>query len=100
MTGKWRLLDLDYRDKVFQTILTLLEEKDWAWQSVPLQGCCDMLAELEPSFIIQHCLDTYGTRHTTEQVVTYELMEDKVCQFFAELLLRPAGRVSENWLTA
>ena len=24
----------------------------------------------------------------------YELSEDKVCQFYAELLLRPAGKVS------
>ena len=95
MLGKWRLLDLDYRDKVFQTILNLLEEKDWAWQSVPLQECCDMLAELEPSFIVEHCLKMYGVQHTTaDGLVVCELMEDKVCQFFAELLLRPAGRVS------
>lgn len=92
---------MDYKDKVFQTIMTLLEEKDWSWQSVPVQDCCDMLAELEPSFIIQHCLDMHGTRHTTSgPVVTCELMEDRVCQFFAELLLRPAGRVSECRLTA
>ena len=27
----------------------------------------------------------------------YELLEERVCQFFAELLLRPAGKVSYNW---
>ena len=28
--------------------------------------------------------------------VYYELLEDKVCQFYAELLLRPAGKVSKS----
>ncbi len=28
--------------------------------------------------------------------VYYELSEIKVCQFYAELLLRPAGKVSES----
>ena len=31
-----------------------------------------------------------------ETEVYYELSEDKVCQFYAELLLRPAGKVSHS----
>lgn len=29
-------------------ILTLLEEKDWSYEAVPMKGCCDILEELEP----------------------------------------------------
>ena len=30
-----------------------------------------------------------------EKMVIYQLLEDRVCRFFAELLLRPAGRVGK-----
>ena len=29
-------------------ILTLLEEKDWSYEAVPMKECCDILEELEP----------------------------------------------------
>jgi sister chromatid cohesion protein DCC1 len=93
--GYWRVFDLDYRDQVFQSILTLLEEEDWSWSEVPLRECCDKLSQLEPTFAIEHCLNCYGIRHSKEgKDDWFELIEDKVCQFFAELFLRPAGKVS------
>ena len=46
--GYWRLLDLDYRDQVFQRVLTLLEEEDWSYKRVPLTAACEKLEELEP----------------------------------------------------
>ena len=46
--GYWRLLDLDYRDQVFQRVLTLLEEEDWSYRRVPLNAACQKLEELEP----------------------------------------------------
>ena len=75
-------------------------------------------------FVIEHCLKCYGDRlddnidpsdKTGEDSysryyynvcniiiiylveVYYELSEDKVCQFYAELLLRPAGKVSKSF---
>ena len=47
-TGCWRVFDLDYRDRVFQHVLTLLEEEDWSYRSVPLEATCNRLEELEP----------------------------------------------------
>ena len=68
-------------------------------------------------FIIEHCLKCYGDKLDHDDIATgippynismsinidfhvftdteeyYELSEDKVCQFYAELLLRPAGKV-------
>lgn len=48
--GHWRLLDTDYKEKVVIGILTLLEEKDWSYEAVPVKECCDILQELEPRF--------------------------------------------------
>ena len=42
------MFDLDYRDRVFQHVLTLLEEEDWSYRSVPLDATCSRLEELEP----------------------------------------------------
>lgn len=51
--GYWRLLDPDYRDRVFQMVLTLLEEEDWSYKRVPLNATCEKLEELEPGLDIQ-----------------------------------------------
>lgn len=50
--GYWRLLDLDYRDQVFQMVLTLLEEEDWSYKRVPLHAACEKLKELEPGLVL------------------------------------------------
>lgn len=47
-SGYWRLLDTDYKEHVVVRILTLLEEKDWSYEAVPMKECCDILEELEP----------------------------------------------------
>lgn len=68
---------------------------DWAWTHVPLDTCSDKLSELHPPFIVKHCLDCYSKSHTNEEIgVVYELDEDKICRYYVEVLLRPAGRVS------
>ena len=92
--GYWRVFDLDYRDQVLQSILTLLEEEDWSWKSIPLQQTCQKLEELEPSFVLKHVLDCYGVAFTGDEgEKRYGLEEDKVCQFCAELFLRQSGKV-------
>lgn len=34
-------------------ILTLLEEKDWSYELVPMKECCDILEELEPRCVTE-----------------------------------------------
>lgn len=101
--GHWCLLELDYRDRVFQFVLTLLEELDLNHRHVPLDLVCSKLEELEPRFAIEHCLRCYGNKtQSDDEGTVYELSEERVCQFFAELLLRPAGKFNyhefmESW---
>ena len=91
------MFELDYRDQVFQSIVTLLEEEDWSWKKIPFEKCCEKLKELEPPFAIEHLLECYGVLFVDENgEKCYMLLEDKVCQFFAELFLRPAGKVSKK----
>ena len=78
-------------------------------------------------FAIEHCLKHYGNVITSDAataengmcmalittefiaesimrislyLVYYELSEEKVCQFYAELLLRPAGKVGLKDMSA
>jgi len=97
--GYWRLLDTDYKEKVVVRILTLLEEMDWNYEAVPMKECCDILEELEPRNILEHCLNCYGEvidMNPGDSNIHYRLSEDKICRFFAEYLLRQAGRVMTN----
>ncbi|KAL9980866.1 hypothetical protein ACROYT_G009505 [Oculina patagonica] len=95
--GHWRLLDADYKEHVVVRILTLLEEKDWSYEAVPMKECCDILEELEPRNILEHCLNCYGEvtdmdTDSGDHITHYRLSEDKICRFYAEYLLRQAGR--------
>jgi len=97
-SGYWRLLDTDYKEKVVVRILTLLEEMDWSYEAVPMKECCDILEELEPRNILEHCLNCYGEVKemdidSGDSIIHYRLSEDKICRFYAEYLLRQAGRV-------
>lgn len=99
--GHWRLLDADYREKVVVRILTLLEEMDWSYEAVPLKECCDILEELEPRNILEHCLNCYGDitsmdTDSGDNAIHYRLSEDKICRFYAEYLLRQAGKFNYN----
>ncbi len=87
------MLDVEYRDEVVQQVVTLLEEQDWAWSRVPLEECCEKLSELQPPFVVRHILECYGTLNEGAGSGVYRLDEDRVCKFYAEVLLRPAGRV-------
>ncbi|CAI7999148.1 Sister chromatid cohesion protein DCC1 [Geodia barretti] len=106
ISGYWRLLEADYVEQAVQHILALLEEKDWPWTRVPLSSTSHHLQELLPRFVIKHCLDCYGTKisreDNSEADTYYELSVEKVCQFYAVLLLRQAGKFNysefmESW---
>merc|ERR1712168_1636550 len=94
----WRLLDTDYKEKAFSQILALVEEKCWDWHAVPLQFTCETLEVLYPRFVLEYCLQTYGSLVEGENVSDdvemagdlYCLNEMKVCRYYAEYILRPA----------
>eukprot|EP00111_Clytia_hemisphaerica_P007823 TCONS_00022755-protein len=76
-------------EKPFSQILALMEEKCWSWKEIPLPETVEMLNELYPEFVLEHCLKTYGVETDTEKRV-FSLSEDQVCTYYAEYILRPA----------
>lgn len=61
------MFDPDYRDRVFQSILTLLEEEDWSLKQVPLERTSEKLSQLEPrSALVCACSGTaaHSCRHS------------------------------------
>ena len=44
--GHWRLLDIQFKDKVLMHILEIREENGWSWSAVSLNVCCETLAGL------------------------------------------------------
>ncbi|XP_046856885.1 sister chromatid cohesion protein DCC1-like isoform X2 [Xenia sp. Carnegie-2017] len=95
--GNWRIFEAEYRERIVNSIVNLLDENSWSYDRVPIKETCNVLEELYPRFVISHCLQCYGeplSMETDEAVgeVYYKLSEAKICSFFAEFLLRPAGR--------
>ncbi|EDV23211.1 uncharacterized protein TRIADDRAFT_58261 [Trichoplax adhaerens] len=86
--GYWRILDESYKEQVFQCIINLVEEKDWNFHNFSLGECCDILEELYPRYIINHCIKCYGTIDEDKCF----LDEDKVCRQCAISILKPAGK--------
>lgn len=97
IAGNWRILELGYQEKCFAQILALVEEQCWSCDEVPLTECCDVLAELYPRFALEHCLRVYGEEvlDAVGVAVTptrFRLPEENVCRFYAQYILRPAGK--------
>jgi len=94
----WRTLDISYKEKAFAQILKLTEEKQWDLDAVPLERTCEILNELYPREVIQTCFGIFGERVdcSDEPEVMFRLIEDRVCQFFAECILRGAEKFNYN----
>ena len=48
LAGGYRILEPDYKAETVHRILSLLEEEDWDYRVVPVEGCCSKLEALEP----------------------------------------------------
>ncbi|XP_062611315.1 sister chromatid cohesion protein DCC1-like [Saccostrea cucullata] len=89
--GMWRVLDFDFLTQVFNHIIQLCEENDWLSTGIPLEECCETLQELFPSEVLTHVIECYADEMKSDAKF-YSLNEDKICQFFAELILRNSGK--------
>ncbi|XP_038057514.1 sister chromatid cohesion protein DCC1-like [Patiria miniata] len=96
ISGFWRMLHFDYECQLLSHILSLIEENSWNFRKIPLGETLDTLENLEPRAILEHTFECFGERlprqETEDDEVFYCLDEDKVCQMFAEMLLRPAEK--------
>ncbi|KAK7490469.1 hypothetical protein BaRGS_00018255 [Batillaria attramentaria] len=99
LQGYWRMLDFDYLSTVMSHIVQLAEEGDWLQTGVPLADCLAVLEELFPREVIKHVVECYSRPQpadSSEEAGIYRLDEDQVCQFYAEVCLRNAGKFNLN----
>ncbi|XP_071509670.1 sister chromatid cohesion protein DCC1-like [Diadema antillarum] len=88
----WRVLDFDYESQAMTHILSLVQENSWSYDEVPVEETLATLESLEPRCIISHCLKCYGEEKQGPKGALCSLDTDKICQLFAEMLLRPADK--------
>lgn len=91
--GFWRILDFDYHFRVFSHIVDLIDSESIPTNKIPKQMIIETLKELEPCEIIEQCFHWYtelASDGNGEQY--YALKEDAICRFYAEFLLRTAGK--------
>ncbi|XP_072535191.1 sister chromatid cohesion protein DCC1 [Salminus brasiliensis] len=89
--GYWRLLEFDYELKLLGHVTQLVDSESWSFSKVPLKTCLEELGPLEPTAMIEHCLNCYGRRYDTDEgEVMFALDEDKVCRAMAQMLLQNA----------
>ncbi|XP_063070755.1 sister chromatid cohesion protein DCC1 [Engraulis encrasicolus] len=93
--GFWRMLDFSYEMKVLGHITQLVDSESWSLTEVPLSTCLQELGCLEPTDMIEHCLNCYGRRYTTDDgEVHFSLDEAKICRATAQMILQNAVKFS------
>ncbi|XP_049336606.1 sister chromatid cohesion protein DCC1 [Astyanax mexicanus] len=91
INGCWRILEFDYELKLLGHVTQLVDSESWSFSKVPLRSCLEELGPLEPTAMIEHCLNCYGRRYNTDEgEVMFALDEDKVCRAMALMLLQNA----------
>lgn len=91
--GYMRELDFEYHFRVLSYMLKLIDENSWTLDTIDYNETCDLLKDFVPEEIVK-CL---FKRYTTESkmldgVQLYKYKEADVCQFFARVILRTAGK--------
>ncbi|KAK2155014.1 hypothetical protein LSH36_251g03116 [Paralvinella palmiformis] len=101
INGYWRLLDFDFLSKLLNDLIQLQDEHGWSYNAIPAEVCCDELQEIYSRDVLIHVLRCYSVLPQGESLhvdvdiavnQSYKLDEDKICRFFAELLLRPVDK--------
>nr|XP_022319946.1 sister chromatid cohesion protein DCC1-like isoform X2 [Crassostrea virginica] len=105
--GLWRVLDFNFLSQVLNHIIQLCEENEWLSTGIPLEECVETLGQLFPKEVITHIIQCYADEMKSApsqrdqdpedqpmeiDAKFFTFNEDKVCQFFAELILRSSGK--------
>lgn len=94
--GFWRVLDFGYIVDCLGDICNVITCESWSVLRVPVDELCEKIndsGELVPDFIVRHLMSFYGRKISSDDDQTIvELDEEKICRFFAEMMLRDVGK--------
>nr|CAH7714851.1 unnamed protein product [Callosobruchus chinensis] len=97
VNNKIRLLDFEYHFKVLSYMLKLIDENSWQLDEIDYQETVDALKDLVPKEILTGLFETYTEEsQIIDGIQLYRYKEDKVCIFFAKVLLYGAGKFNLN----
>lgn len=94
--GNIRILDFEYHFRVLSYMLKLIDENSWQLDEINYEDTVDALKELVPKEVIECLFETYTEESQIQDVQLYRYREREVCRFFAEVLLRGAGKFNLN----
>ncbi|CAH0552194.1 unnamed protein product [Brassicogethes aeneus] len=97
INNKIRLLDFEYHFRVLSFMLKLIDENSWQLDHIEYEETANSLSDLVPTEIVNVLFDKYTTESKIiDGVQLYKYKEDKVCTFFAQVLLKSAGKFNLN----
>lgn len=93
INSKIRILDFEYHFRVLSYMLKLIDENSWQLDEVDYEETMNALTEIIPSNILNNMFDLYTEESKiTDGLQLYRYNEEKVCKFFAQVLLYSAGK--------
>lgn len=94
--GFWRVLDFGYVVDCLGDICNVISCESWSVLHVPVDKLCEKIndsGELVPDFIVRHLMSFYGHKISNDDNQNIvKLDEEKLCRFFAEMMLRDVGK--------
>ncbi|XP_066152568.1 sister chromatid cohesion protein DCC1 [Euwallacea fornicatus] len=102
INGFVRELDFEYHFRVLSYMLKLIDENSWSLDTIDYDETCEALQDLVPEEILSCLFKKYtNPSMIIEGAQLYKYKETKVCQFFAKVILRTAGKFNlEEFLQA
>lgn len=102
INGYIRELDFEYHFRVLSYMLKLIDENSWALDTIDYDETCDALKDFVPEEVISAVFKKYTTPSVVvDGIQLYKYKERDVCQFFAKVILRTAGKFNlEEFLQA
>ncbi|ELT92643.1 hypothetical protein CAPTEDRAFT_140107, partial [Capitella teleta] len=92
LNGHWRVLDSAYMERVLGSIISLKDENAWNLDSIPIDATCEELGDTYLGTVIKHVLCCFGKRNTDG--CTVAILEDKVCRFTGEVILKATMKMN------
>jgi len=99
LNGYWRLLDFNYCVECMGELLQLIESESWDFKEIPIEDAVTKIndsGELVPPVILRHLFKLYGCEVVKNDLKYCCLDTEKVCRFFAEMLLKDVGKFNFN----
>ncbi|KAI4467582.1 sister chromatid cohesion protein dcc1-related [Holotrichia oblita] len=97
INDKIRILDFEYHFRVLSYMLKLIDENSWQLDEIDYEETMNALNDLIPTNVLNNIFDLYAEESKViDGLQLFRYNEEKVCKFFAQVLLSSAGKFNLN----